>query len=112
MDEQPRDERSPVSPPRPRYRTGSWAALGAVAVALAVVAAALVINRHRPAASAGSTAGRPQQSGVNRLLHAAPCRLIDHDRHPADARKIARFPAVAVVECRTETRTYPGEGEW
>lgn len=94
------------------------ASLGAVAVVLAVVAGLLLANSlrsqpHRTGALPTPTiAPPPTAARLDQLANSAPCRLTVQDRHPAEAAQVAKFTAVAAIECRTEIRSYPGQGEW
>jgi hypothetical protein len=123
-DSAPDDGAVPIErlmPPR-RRRSRSPAVAGAVGVVLAVVLAVTLANRgstqREPNAAARPRAGShpPAPSVEARRLaefaERAPCRLIEPDRHQADARQVARFDAVAVVQCANGTRRYAGDGEW
>jgi hypothetical protein len=46
------------------------------------------------------------------IAKSAPCDRVTSASHLAGADTVAAFPAVAVVDCRTEVKSYPGEGEW
>ncbi len=114
-------EAPPVSRRRSRRALRRLAAAGGTAALVAAVVAGvlLVVGTSRSPAAGGPSSARGAQAAATgqrgptgRLAADAPCGLVTNDPHPAPAARVASFPAVAAVGCRSDYRSYPGDGVW
>lgn len=110
--------------PQPRRRRrapGRVAAVGgAVVVVLAIGSGVLWMSERgsgRDSPSAGEAWSAPATSvpdaaGLDDIAASAPCGRVASATQLAGVDTVAAFPAVAVVNCRTDVKSYAGEGEW
>lgn len=117
-----------LRPPRRSPSGRSRAVLAAVAICLLIIGIGVALRTtsrdHRaatgptstPSGTATSTVSAP---GLDQVVRKAPCGLATFPppgtrtrTENAGAAAVARFRAIAVVNCRDGSRTYPGDGLW